>query len=271
MFYKPHRPAAVNWLIGFVGYGMYGVGGLIYVVLLPVLGFVLFPFRRVRAWVLERFFLGGVFALVRGALPFIGVYRFREISGHAHLADHPRAVVVANHRGRLDGLILLTLLRRAGVLLKGKYERFPLYAQLIRHLDFVPVDPRSRGSVSRALAQCRRLLDRDKPILIFPEGTRAAGARLLPFKDLAFRLALGNGVPVIPVVIHSTRPFMGRQKGSYVPGGRFDYTVRALPPVPALAKERPGAYADRVRRRMREELAAIEGAAPAVAERVDAA
>ena len=40
----------------------------------------------------------------------------------------------------------------------------------------------------------------DLSVWFMPEGHRNSGARLLPFKSGAFRLAIAAGVPIVPVV-----------------------------------------------------------------------
>jgi 1-acyl-sn-glycerol-3-phosphate acyltransferase len=45
------------------------------------------------------------------------------------------------------------------------------------------------------------LLHKGRALVIFPEGGRTKNGKLMPFKMGAFRLALANGVPIVPVTI----------------------------------------------------------------------
>ena len=54
------------------------------------------------------------------------------------------------------------------------------------------------------------VLRRDKPLLVFPEGTRTADGKLKSFKNGAFQAAVSTGKPVVPVAIHGTFTLMSR-------------------------------------------------------------
>ena len=97
-----------------------------------------------------------------------------------------------------------------------------------------------------------------KNLLIFPEGTRARSRRLQPFNRLAFDLALAAQVPVLPVVIHSTEPFMSKLPGSVFPRRRNYYRIRFLDPELPGAGDTATALSDRVHRRIAQELKSLD-------------
>jgi 1-acyl-sn-glycerol-3-phosphate acyltransferase len=75
---------------------------------------------------------------------------------------------------------------------------------MLRMSGDIPIrrgDPESGGE---ALARAREYLARGMNVMLFPEGTRSATGKLLPFKSGAFRLALEAQVPVLPIVVHGT-------------------------------------------------------------------
>ena len=196
------------------------------------------------------------FFLTRLWLPALGLYAVAEISGLDRALRG--AVLVANHRGRLDALLLLSMLPRTGVVIKAHYAREPLYYVFVKYLDFVSIDPDSLGSLGAATAKCREVLAKGTNLLVFPEGTRAKTGRLLEFRPFPFRVAMETGAPVVPVIIHSDLPFMARRRGSIFPRYRFRYTVRFL------QAERPGPgesapdFAARVRGLMAGQLAVLD-------------
>ena len=61
------------------------------------------------------------------------------------------------------------------------------------------------SSARDAMRACRRRLESNVSVMIFPEGTRSRSEEMLPFKDGAFRLAIEAGVPILPLAIHGTR------------------------------------------------------------------
>jgi 1-acyl-sn-glycerol-3-phosphate acyltransferase len=74
----------------------------------------------------------------------------------------------------------------------------------------------NRGKREQAFASLRKAGERIRDgatILAFPEGTRTADGRILPFKKGIFVLALEAGVPIVPVAISGS--------GKVVPPGGF--------------------------------------------------
>jgi len=198
-----------------------------------------------------------LFFLIRQLLPFLRVYSIARIAGFNQ--DSPSAgIYVSNHRGRLDALLLLSIMQDTGVLIKSKYCRFPLYRMFVKYLDFISIDAKTPAGLGDAMDRCKNLLHTGMNILVFPEGTRASTGRLLPFKSFAFRLAINTGLPVIPLIVHSDCPFMAKRPGSIFPKETFRYTIRCLDPMLALPEERPADFAGRVRSRIAEELAPLD-------------
>jgi 1-acyl-sn-glycerol-3-phosphate acyltransferase len=197
------------------------------------------------------------FFLTRIWLPLLQVYSISEICGFdKRLMSN--VIFVANHRGRLDALLLLSMLPESGVLIKPKYSRIPIYSAFVKYLDFVKADSGSPASLTASLARCKAILDKGKNLLVFPEGTRARSGKLQPFKDFAFKVALDAGRPIVPVIVHSDYPFMARTPQSIFPKYRLRYTIRFCAPCTAQEHERPADFSQRVHRIMSESLAELD-------------
>jgi 1-acyl-sn-glycerol-3-phosphate acyltransferase len=113
-------------------------------------------------------------------------------------------VVVANHQSILDILLLSRLPREMKWVAKESLFKVPWVGWMLRMSGDIPIrrgDPESGGE---ALARAREYLARGMNVMLFPEGTRSATGKLLPFKSGAFRLALEAQVPVLPIVVHGT-------------------------------------------------------------------
>ncbi|MBN1309307.1 MAG: 1-acyl-sn-glycerol-3-phosphate acyltransferase [Chitinispirillaceae bacterium] len=196
--------------------------------------------------------------LTRVYLPALRIYRIIEESGFEGLAPDAPFIFVANHRSRIDGPMLIPLLPATGIIIKSSYARLPLFRAMVRYLDFISVEPHSVDSLADALQQCKNLLAKNKRLLIFPEGTRSGNARLNSFKELAFRLSMETSTPVVPVIVHSGLPFMTKISGSYFPGRRFTFVIRALAPQHGRTGERPSDFADRIRKMMAETIRQLD-------------
>lgn len=211
-----------------------------------------------RRWFLKVAFHRSLAFFVLHYWRWLGMYRIAEISGLERALAQGPAVYVANHRGRADGMFILSLVPNTGVVMKSSYVRQPLFATFARWLDFVSVDSDVVSGLGEAVERCRAVLGAGRNLLVFPEGTRAPGARLLPFRDTAFRLAQASGVPVIPIVVHTDTPVLGKRLGAWIPAHAFDLTIRFMEPVRANNGERPGDFCARVERDMARTLAELD-------------
>ncbi len=90
---------------------------------------------------------------------------------------------------------------------------------------------KSTKSANAALAVASRITSLNKYALImFPEGTRSYSSTptLLPFKKGAFRLAIQDGIPIVPIVIENY-VHVYDAKRRYWPGGTI--RVKVLEPI----------------------------------------
>lgn len=258
------RTAAIErpspWLLfrGILGYGFYFVSTFLFITVFPPLMLLHSWNPAMRQRFGEKLFRKFSYFLSRVYLPMLGIYRIVEESGFENLDPAMPAVIAANHRSRMDAPYLLPVLDNTGVVIKSTYTRLPFYAALVRHLNFVSVNPNSLASLTGSMQQCKEMLGRGMRLLIFPEGTRAAGSRVGEFKDLAFRLAIEADVPVVPVVLHTSLPFMTKIRGSVFPPRTFNVTIRMLPPVNRTDGERATDFAARVRRIITAELQQLD-------------
>jgi 1-acyl-sn-glycerol-3-phosphate acyltransferase len=177
------------------------------VVALPIQALLLAvtaPFDRNRA-------VAGRFLRIVGVLISMTFPPWRlRVVGHWPAQGGP-FVVVANHQSMLDILLLSRLPREMKWVAKEALFRIPWVGLMLRMSGDIPIrrgDPESGG---QALAVAKAYLERGMNVMLFPEGTRSAGGKLLPFKSGAFRLAIEARVPVLPVAVNGTA--QGMPKG----------------------------------------------------------
>lgn len=180
-------PLRVLWKIFFV---LNFVAGLL--VLFPVFLILLsgkpnfkaaFFFMRLLArWIL---FLPGIIVRVRREIPE------EEI-------PQP-CVYVANHSSYLDTVISYVIIRKLFVQTgKAEIQKAPLIRIFFRDMN-IYVDRKSRSGSYAAFREASERLRQGQSVFIHPEGTIEAKGQLKPFKNGAFRLAIENQVPVVPV------------------------------------------------------------------------
>lgn len=243
---------------GCLGYASYFISKTVFVAIVFPIFVLMLPFPRAQQRFLQVVTHRYLGFFSRCWLPFIGVYCVAEISGlEQALAVRP-AVLVANHRSLMDAPLLIGLVPRTGVVIKSRDTRKLMNGLLARYFDLVSIDRHSLESISATFEKCRRLVAEGKNLLVFPEGTRARSGRLQHFNRLAFDLALAARIPLVPVILHTSLPFMAKLPGSIFPRCRFDYRIRFLAPEMPGSDTDADALCDRVHQRMAQELKRLD-------------
>ncbi len=138
-------------------------------------------------------------------------------------------VAVSNHESYADIFLISHLPWEMKWLSKHTIFRIPVMGWIMRMAGDIPVNRGNRDSALQAIRHCRDRLRKKVSVMIFPEGTRARTADLLPFKDGAFRLAIEAQVPILPIAVAGTRHAMAKGTFQF---RRADAIAEVLPPVP---------------------------------------
>ena len=142
-----------------------------------------------------------VIGLVSRLLLLAGGCRVR-VEGADPATLPARAVLVANHASYLDVLLLLAVLPpTVRFAAKARLATYPVLGTILRRSGYVLVQRGTLGSAA-ALAEP---IDDGESRFIFPEGTFARAAGIMPFRLGAFQVAVEKDVPVVPIALRGTR------------------------------------------------------------------
>ncbi|MCX8079909.1 MAG: 1-acyl-sn-glycerol-3-phosphate acyltransferase [Bacteroidia bacterium] len=125
-----------------------------------------------------------------------------------------KAVIVANHSSYLDIAFVPFYCKHTAIFM-GKHEllKVPLFKNFFKYMD-IPVNRKSISDAHRAYVRAAEELRKNRNIIIFPEGTISPEGKLKPFKDGAFRLAIQEKAPIIPVVYKENWKYL--QNGGFL-------------------------------------------------------
>ncbi len=156
-----------------------------------------------------------------------------RVEGREHLPWHGAAVLVSNHESLGDILALYGLFRPFKWVSKASVFKVPFMGWNMVLNRYVPLVRGDTASITHMIKLCRRWLERGVPVLMFPEGTRSPDGEVKRFKDGAFRLAVAQGCPVIPIAISGMRDAL--PKHGFVIRQKVQCVVRVLEPVDPAA------------------------------------
>lgn len=128
-----------------------------------------------------------------------------QLSGLNHLPSTP-AVLVGNHQGMFDILVLIRHLPRPPVFVaKQELFRIPVFGPGMRALGHIPVDRKnSEKAIASIQTGTRQLMKHQQQVIFFPEGTRTRDGKMKPFKKGAFVFALESGLPIVPFCVRGS-------------------------------------------------------------------
>jgi 1-acyl-sn-glycerol-3-phosphate acyltransferase len=151
----------------------------------------------------------------------VKLYFHTDVSGEENIPADGPFVVVSNHASFLDPFFIgyASIRRQVGFMAKEELFRIPLFGSLIRRYDAFPVR-RGQHDMS-AVRLFHDFLHQNKPLLIFPEGTRTLTGELQTAKKGVGMLLYGARVPVIPAYVGGT--FESWPKGKLFPKSTRTY------------------------------------------------
>ncbi|MBA2587499.1 MAG: 1-acyl-sn-glycerol-3-phosphate acyltransferase [Alphaproteobacteria bacterium] len=159
---------------------------------------------------------------------FFGLKLFAGIDWEIRgVPPHGPALVASKHMSMWDTLALYLALDAPAVVLKRSLLHIPFYGWFLWKAAAVPID---RGGGAKALRKmqgaAKDVLAENRPILIFPEGTRKRPGAAPDYKPGVAGLYTMLDVPCVPVALNSGVHWTGFRK---LPG---TIVLEFLEPIP---------------------------------------
>lgn len=134
----------------------------------------------------------------------------KEVTGIKNLEEVDiGAVITCNHFNPFDSFVVESIFRKSKkgkkiykIIREGNYTNFPgLYGFLFRNCNTLPLSS-NKETMKKLLNAIKKILDNKDFILIYPEQSMWWNYKKpKPLKDGAFRFAVKNNVPIIPIFI----------------------------------------------------------------------
>ncbi len=157
-------------------------------------------------------FYKGFAAFVRWVMG--GIWR-TKIYFKDNFLKNSKAIVICNHYSALDPCVIISKLlgKNGKVVMKDEIMKNKFIANTALELGCIPVK-RGEADIS-AVKGIMSALNNNKPVLIFPEGTRNKGENfkeMLPFKSGVATFALKAKAPIVPLMYYKKTGIFKRNK-----------------------------------------------------------
>src|SRR6202047_1099170 len=206
---------------------------IFWIVFIPPAALIAFPWTLITGKVEFLYWLGTSLALAGPKVAGVKI----KLVGLDKIDPAGTYIFMSNHVSNLDPPIIIPLVPgRTSVLAKREIWKIPIVNKALDLAEIVPVERSNRDSAISSIRRAGEVMRHHINMTIFPEGTRSADGRLMPFKKGPFHLAAETGFPIVPVTILGTYEML--PKGSaIVKSGTA--TLVFHPPID------PGRYASR--------------------------
>jgi len=130
-----------------------------------------------------------------------------EVLNKEKVPKEGQFLVISNHRGIIDPLVLEMALKESSVfgewIAKKELYNSPFFGLFVRNAGAILLD-REKSQMSGFFADAKKVVKEGSSIFIFPEGTRnKSEASLIEFKEGFRIIALKNRLPILPVFIRT--------------------------------------------------------------------
>ncbi len=157
----------------------------------------------------RRYFMGVVDAFVHKVYfleRFVLGLRY-EVRGAEHLPKNGAYIVAAKHQSAYETMKLHILFKDPAVILKKELLSIPLWGKYLQKSSPIAIDRSNKdAAVSSIQEGAKRVQAENRPIVIFPQGTRVnpdQSTAEKPYKIGIARIQEATGLPIIPMAINA--------------------------------------------------------------------
>lgn len=137
-----------------------------------------------------------------------------DVSGLENIDKNKTYVIVANHQSLADIIMLYQMKTQFKWVAKESLFKVPFLGWCMSLAKHIKLDRGNLASIKKVYREAAEWLKNGMSVLFFPEGTRSETDTMNEFQNGAFKLAIREKKPVLPVRIKGTRdaiPKHGRQ------------------------------------------------------------
>lgn len=174
----------------------------------------LFPFDRKRAVAHRQCFWWSTAVIALN--PFWKL----KVTGMENIDRNRTYVVVVNHQSLADIVLVYQTKMQFKWVAKDQLFQIPFIGWSLSLAKHMKLERGNFGSIKKVYREAAGWLRSGMSVLFFPEGTRSETDKLGTFQNGAFKLAIQEQVPILPIMLGGT--------GTAIPKGSWIFSTRTL-------------------------------------------
>lgn len=184
---------------------------------------ILYPFDKKRKIVHAQCFWWA--NMIIGLNPYWKVH----VAGLENIDKHKTYVVVANHQSLADIIVLYKTGMQFKWVAKESLFKVPLVGWCLSLAKHIRLSRGDFSSIKKVYREAAVWLRNGISVLFFPEGTRSKTGKMGEFQNGAFKLAIQEKKPILPILINGTSNAIA--KGSWMFSSKVFCTLQVLPAI----------------------------------------
>ncbi len=169
------------------------------------------------------------FKLFYFLLPLVGKI---TINNKKYINKFHPCVYVSTHQSSLDYTLLATMIDDYATPSNHFISDYPLFLKIPRDgLGIYYIPKGNLNDANIGYQKLKEALEKKSSVIIFAEGTRNPSNQLKRFKRGAFRLAIAQNVPIVPIIIDGTGKIVAKDSNITKTIKKQDIQVTFLKPI----------------------------------------
>ena len=213
---KQTLQSLVVWIVGII------LTTILFFVM-ALLSIILYPFDRKRKIVHAQCFWWA------DAVTALNPYWDVKVVGLENVDYHKKYIIVSNHQSLADIVLMYKTKMQFKWVAKDSLFKIPVLGWnllLARHIRLQRGD---FSSIKKVYREAIEWLRNGISVVFFPEGTRSNNQGMGEFQNGAFKLAIKEKVPVLPIMIEGAKDAL--PKGSWRFTTKVSILIKVLPPI----------------------------------------
>ena len=152
-----------------------------------------------------------------------------SVSGLKNIDRSKTYVIVSNHQSLADIIIMYKLKMQFKWVAKESLFKIPFIGWSLALAKHIKVSRGKLSSIKKVYREAAEWLKKGMSVLFFPEGTRSESGEMKDFMNGAFKLAIKERAPILPVLLEGTGNII--PKGTWVLKTKVPCSLKVFPPI----------------------------------------